>query len=112
VQPRGGQAQIRGNMPIPSDGTTFSHNIKEDGPEIFISSLEMDTKYGPISVQHEKNVLFLYCIKNVILVPLKYFPIGSKLKGNLLSSLTKQETFILHQESLNLKSLVFIFFKQ
>jgi hypothetical protein len=30
VQPRGGQAQIRGNMPIPSDGTTSSHNIKED----------------------------------------------------------------------------------
>jgi hypothetical protein len=29
VQPRGGQAQIRGNMPIPSGGTTFSHNIKE-----------------------------------------------------------------------------------
>jgi hypothetical protein len=24
------QAQIRGNMPIPSDGTTFSHHIKED----------------------------------------------------------------------------------
>jgi hypothetical protein len=24
VQPRGGQAIIRGNMPIPSDGTTFS----------------------------------------------------------------------------------------
>jgi hypothetical protein len=23
VQPRGGQAQIRGNMPIPSDGTTY-----------------------------------------------------------------------------------------
>jgi hypothetical protein len=33
VQPRGagGQAQIEGNMPIPSDGTTFRHNIKEDG---------------------------------------------------------------------------------
>jgi hypothetical protein len=31
----GGQAQIRGNMPIPSDGTTFySHNIKEDGNAI------------------------------------------------------------------------------
>jgi hypothetical protein len=28
---RGGQAQIRGNMPIPSDGTTFTHNMKEDG---------------------------------------------------------------------------------
>jgi hypothetical protein len=28
MQPRGGQAQIGGNMPIPSDGTTFSHNIK------------------------------------------------------------------------------------
>jgi hypothetical protein len=34
VQPRGGQAQIRGNMTIPSDGTTFSHNIKEDGNAI------------------------------------------------------------------------------
>jgi hypothetical protein len=34
MQPRGGQAQIRGNMPIPSDGTTFSHNIKEDGNAI------------------------------------------------------------------------------
>jgi hypothetical protein len=34
VQPRGGQAPIRGNMPIPSDGTTFSHNIKEDGSAI------------------------------------------------------------------------------
>jgi hypothetical protein len=31
MQPGGGQVQIRGNMPIPSDGTTFSHNIKEDG---------------------------------------------------------------------------------
>jgi hypothetical protein len=30
VQPRGGQAQIRGNIPIPSDGTTSSHNIKDD----------------------------------------------------------------------------------
>jgi hypothetical protein len=30
VQPQGGQAQIRGNMPIPFDGTTFSHNIKKD----------------------------------------------------------------------------------
>jgi hypothetical protein len=34
MQPRGGQAQIRGNMPIPSDCTTFSHNIKEDGNAI------------------------------------------------------------------------------
>jgi hypothetical protein len=34
VPPEGGQAQIRGNMPIPSDGTTFSHNIKEDGNAI------------------------------------------------------------------------------
>jgi hypothetical protein len=34
VQPRGGQAQIRGNMPISSDGTTSSHNIKEDGNAI------------------------------------------------------------------------------
>jgi hypothetical protein len=34
VQPRGGQVQIRGNMPIPSDGTTFCHNIKEDGNAI------------------------------------------------------------------------------
>jgi hypothetical protein len=33
VQPRGGQAQIRGNIPIPSDGTTSSHNIKKDGNE-------------------------------------------------------------------------------
>jgi hypothetical protein len=31
MQPRGGQGQIRGNMPIPSDGTTISHNFKEDG---------------------------------------------------------------------------------
>jgi hypothetical protein len=31
MQPRGAQAQIGGNMPIPSDGTTSSHNIKEDG---------------------------------------------------------------------------------
>jgi hypothetical protein len=30
----GGQAQIRGNVPIPSDGTTSSHNIKEDGNAI------------------------------------------------------------------------------
>jgi hypothetical protein len=28
------QAQIRGNMPIPSDCTTSSHNIKEDGNAI------------------------------------------------------------------------------
>jgi hypothetical protein len=28
------QPQIRGNMQIPSDGTTFSHNIKEDGNAI------------------------------------------------------------------------------
>jgi hypothetical protein len=34
VQPRGGQAQIGGNIPVPSDGTTFSHNIKEDGNAI------------------------------------------------------------------------------
>jgi hypothetical protein len=34
VQPRGAQAQIRDNMPIQSDGTTFSHNIKEDGTAI------------------------------------------------------------------------------
>jgi hypothetical protein len=34
VQLRGGQAQIRGNMPIPSDGTTFSYNINEDGNAI------------------------------------------------------------------------------
>jgi hypothetical protein len=36
VQPRGSQAQIKSNMPIPSDpdGTTFSHNIKEDGNAI------------------------------------------------------------------------------
>jgi hypothetical protein len=34
VQPRDGQAQIGGNMSIPSDGTTFSHNIKEDGNAI------------------------------------------------------------------------------
>jgi hypothetical protein len=34
MQQRGGQAQIRGNKPIPSDGTTFSHNIKEDGNAI------------------------------------------------------------------------------
>jgi hypothetical protein len=34
MQPRGGQAQIMGNMPIPSDSTTFSHNIKEDGNAI------------------------------------------------------------------------------
>jgi hypothetical protein len=34
VQPRGGQSQIGGNMPIPSDGATFSHNIKEDGNTI------------------------------------------------------------------------------
>jgi hypothetical protein len=34
VQPRRGQAQIRGNMPIQSDGTTFNHNIKEDGNAI------------------------------------------------------------------------------
>jgi hypothetical protein len=34
VQPLGGQAQIRGNIPIPSDGTTSSHNIKEDGNAI------------------------------------------------------------------------------
>jgi hypothetical protein len=34
MQPRGGQAQIGGNMPIPSDGTTFSYNIKEDGNAI------------------------------------------------------------------------------
>jgi hypothetical protein len=33
VQPRGGQSQIRDNtcIPIRSDGTTSSHNIKEDG---------------------------------------------------------------------------------
>jgi hypothetical protein len=30
VQLRGDQAQIRGNMPIQFDGTTFSYNIKED----------------------------------------------------------------------------------
>jgi hypothetical protein len=34
VQPRGGQAQIEGNMPIPSGGTNSSHNIKEDGNAI------------------------------------------------------------------------------
>jgi hypothetical protein len=34
MQSRGGQAQIRGNIPIPSDGTTSSHNIKEDGNAI------------------------------------------------------------------------------
>jgi hypothetical protein len=28
------QAQIRGNILIPSDGTTSSHNIKEDGNAI------------------------------------------------------------------------------
>jgi hypothetical protein len=42
MHPRGGQAKIRGNMPIPSDGTTFGHNIKEDGSAIRTNGITLD----------------------------------------------------------------------
>jgi hypothetical protein len=59
MQPRGGQAQIRGNMPIPSDGTTSSHNIKENGNAICTNGERprQDVKYkSNVQVSKSQNI--------------------------------------------------------